>query len=130
LFEACRYYTEKTKRRITFEYALIAGVNDSKRHADELAARMKKLKLCHVNLIPVNKVLGTGFERPDRKNIERFAGLLDAQGVSVTVRRELGRDIDAACGQLRKQTAEERKAAEAAKTAGVAETVIEKPDNG
>ncbi|MBP5666196.1 MAG: 23S rRNA (adenine(2503)-C(2))-methyltransferase RlmN [Clostridia bacterium] len=130
LFEACRYYTEKTKRRITFEYALIAGVNDSKRHADELAARMKKLKLCHVNLIPVNKVSGTGFERPDRKNIERFAGLLDAQGVSVTVRRELGRDIDAACGQLRKQTAEERKAAEAAKTAGVAETVIEKPDNG
>ena len=129
LIEAARAYAEKTGRRVVFEYALVEGVNDSRQDATALAMLVRGM-LCHVNLIPVNKVSGTGFERPDRKNIERFAGLLDAQGVSVTVRRELGRDIDAACGQLRKQTAEERKAAEAAKTAGVAETVIEKPDNG
>ena len=105
LFEACRHYQSKTGRRITFEYSLISGVNDSERHGRELAKRLKGM-LCHVNLIPVNTVDGSGFRRPDRKNIEKFRELLEKQGIPATVRRELGRDISAACGQLRKSVAE------------------------
>ncbi|MBO4261056.1 MAG: 23S rRNA (adenine(2503)-C(2))-methyltransferase RlmN [Clostridia bacterium] len=101
LFAACREYVKITGRRVTFEYSLIAGVNDSRRHAGELARRLSHLQ-CHVNLIPVNKVTGTGFERPDRSAIERFKGYLEEKGIEATVRRELGRDISAACGQLRK----------------------------
>ncbi len=106
LFEACKFYVEKTKRRITFEYSLISGVNDSKRHADELLRRLRGM-LCHVNLIPVNTVEGNGFKRPSRENIDRFAAWLETAGISATVRRELGRDISAACGQLRKSKIEE-----------------------
>lgn len=106
LFEACKFYVEKTKRRITFEYSLISGVNDSKRHADELIRRLRGM-LCHVNLIPVNTVEGNGFKRPSRENIDRFAAWLETAGIGATVRRELGRDISAACGQLRKSKIEE-----------------------
>jgi len=105
LFKACRAYAEKSGRRITFEYALIAGVNDQERHINELARRLHGM-LCHVNLIPVNGVEGKTYSRPDIKNIERFSDGLEKRGISVTVRRELGRDISAACGQLRKQTIE------------------------
>ncbi len=106
LFAACREYVKLTGRRVTFEYALISGVNDTKRHANELAGRLSHLQ-CHVNIIPVNKVKGTGFERPDRDSIERFSGYLTEKGIPATVRRELGRDISAACGQLRKGVIED-----------------------
>ena len=102
LFEACRAYVNKTGRRITFEYAMIAGVNDTAAHAAELGKRLKGM-LCHVNLIPVNAVEGKSFRRSEKTNIERFVSLLEQRGISATVRRELGRDINAACGQLRKQ---------------------------
>lgn len=107
LFSACRKYVETTGRRITFEYAVIEGQNDSKRHALELAERVKGM-LCHVNLIPVNKIDGGRYRRPSRETIDSFQKTLESRGVTVTVRRELGRDISAACGQLRKRVAEER----------------------
>lgn len=101
IIEACKIYTEKTKRRITFEYALIEGVNDSQDNADELALRLRGL-LCHVNLIPVNTVKGVGYRQSDRRHIDNFAGMLMRHGIETTVRRELGADINAACGQLRR----------------------------
>jgi len=101
IIAACKIYTEKTKRRITFEYALIEGVNDSPENADELAFRLKGM-LCHVNLIPVNSVKGVGYRQSDRRHIENFAKLLMQHGIETTVRRELGADINAACGQLRR----------------------------
>ena len=105
LFDACKIYIEKTGRRITFEYAMIVGVSDSDKHALELCRRLKGM-LCHVNLIPVNSVEGKDYSRSSRKSIENFGAILEKHGVSVTVRRELGRDINAACGQLRKQLAD------------------------
>lgn len=100
IIEACKIYTRKTNRRITFEYALIEGVNDSPENAGELALRLKGL-LCHVNLIPVNTVKGAGYRQSDRKHVEEFEKLLLHKGIETTVRRELGADINAACGQLR-----------------------------
>ena len=100
LLSVCRKYTEKTHRRITFEYALIEGVNDSMENAAELAARLRGM-LCHVNLIPLNRVSEKDFRGSARKHAEKFAAVLDARGIEVTVRRELGSDISAACGQLR-----------------------------
>lgn len=100
IIEACKIYTGKTNRRITFEYALIEGVNDSPEDAGELALRLKRL-LCHVNLIPVNTVKGVGYRQSDRSHIEDFAKLLLRNGIETTIRRELGADINAACGQLR-----------------------------
>ncbi|HHW48182.1 MAG TPA: 23S rRNA (adenine(2503)-C(2))-methyltransferase RlmN [Clostridiaceae bacterium] len=105
LIEACKIYTEVTKRRITFEYAVIAGVNDSKNDARKLAHRIKGL-LCHVNLIPVNTVEGTDFRQSDRQSIERFKKVLEEHGIETTIRRELGSDINAACGQLRRKVIE------------------------
>lgn len=101
IIEACKIYTEKTKRRITFEYALIEGVNDSPENAGELAFKLKGL-LCHVNLIPVNTVKGIGYRQSDRRHLEDFSKLLMRNGIETTVRRELGADINAACGQLRR----------------------------
>ena len=101
IIEACKIYTEKTKRRITFEYALIKGINDSLENATELASRLRGL-LCHVNLIPVNAVAGTGYRQGERRHMENFAGLLAKRGIETTIRRELGSDINAACGQLRR----------------------------
>lgn len=103
LIEACKIYTEATKRRITFEYALISGVNDSKDNAVELAGRLKGM-LCHVNLIPINSVEGAGFVKSSPAVIGQFKDILAARGIETTVRRELGIDINAACGQLRRGT--------------------------
>jgi len=105
LIEACKIYTEVTKRRITFEYAVIAGVNDSENDARKLARKLKGL-LCHVNLIPINTVEGTSFRQSERQSIERFKSILEEYGVKTTIRRELGSDINAACGQLRRKVIE------------------------
>ncbi len=100
LMRACRYYTEKTNRRISFEYTLISGVNDTPEEAKELL-RLISGMLCHVNLIPVNEVSETGFKSSNRKAVEKFQSVLEDGGISATVRREMGADISAACGQLR-----------------------------
>ena len=100
LLAACREYTEKTGRRITFEYTLIKGVNDQKEHAGELVQRLKGM-LCHVNLIPLNTVKESGFDTTAKKDALAFQALLEAKGIPATIRRELGDDIDGACGQLR-----------------------------
>lgn len=101
LMEACREYTEKTGRRITFEYALIDGVNDSEECAGELAGRLSGW-LAHANLIPLNEVSGREYRKTQPDNVRRFREVLEERGVAVTVRRTLGSDIDAACGQLRR----------------------------
>ena len=107
LLEACRYYFNKTGRRISFEYALIEGVNDEVRHANELADRLRGMS-AHVNLIPVNPVKERGFKRGSRQRIEAFQKALEARGVNATIRRELGADINAACGQLRREYDQQR----------------------
>jgi 23S rRNA (adenine2503-C2)-methyltransferase len=101
LIEACKIYTETTKRRITFEYAMISGVNDSKEDAVKLVALLKGM-LCHVNLIPVNSIQSNNFNRSSRQQMEQFKNFLEDHGIETTVRRELGEDINAACGQLRR----------------------------
>ncbi len=101
LLAACRDYTKKTGRRISFEYAMINGVNDSDACAEELAARLKGM-LCHVNLIPVNEVEGKDQKRSRTERITAFCDILTARGINVTVRRTLGADINASCGQLRR----------------------------
>lgn len=106
LLEACRYYAEKTKRRITFEYSLIKGVNDSPQNSKELATRLKGM-LCHVNLIPINDVKERNFVRSTNDTIKTFEEILLSRGIETTVRRKLGSDIDAACGQLRKRYKDE-----------------------
>ncbi len=100
LLKACRYYADTTRRRISFEYAMIDGVNDSDACALELASKLKGM-LCHVNLIPVNSVEGSDYHRSMR--IEKFSTLLSNRGITTTVRRTLGSDIDASCGQLRRR---------------------------
>ncbi|WP_100330864.1 23S rRNA (adenine(2503)-C(2))-methyltransferase RlmN [Bacillus xiapuensis] len=100
LMEACRYYVEKTGRRISFEYGLFGGENDTVEHAEELARLIKGLK-CHVNLIPVNYVPERNYVRTPKKQIHEFERALKKHGINVTIRREQGHDIDAACGQLR-----------------------------
>lgn len=102
LMEACAYYFERTGRRITFEYALVKGENDTQEDADELTALVKGQN-CHVNLIPVNPVRERNFVQPDTKNITAFKNKLEKNGINVTIRREMGRDIDGACGQLRRR---------------------------
>ena len=101
LLEACRYYFKVTGRRISFEYALIDGHNDSQADAQELAKLLGGF-VCHVNIIPVNKIKERDY-RSDRKAAERFRKRLEALGLNATVRRTLGSDIDAACGQLRRE---------------------------
>jgi len=101
LIRACREYTELTGRRITFEYAVIDGVNDSTACAKELASRLKGW-LSHVNLIPLNEVSGREYKTANGKSVAAFKKILENNGVAVTVRRTLGSDIDAACGQLRR----------------------------
>ena len=100
LIEACKIYTEKTGRRITFEYAMVENVNDSIENANQLAKLLRGM-ICHVNLIPVNKVSDRPFQRSGRERIEKFSAVLKRFGIETTVRRELGSDINAACGQLR-----------------------------
>ena len=100
LLAACSRHIAQTGRRITFEYALVKGINDGESQAAELAARLRGMN-CHVNLIPLNRVAETGLSGTERTNAERFRDLLEKRGIQVTIRRELGSDIDAACGQLR-----------------------------
>ncbi len=102
LMEALEYYIEKTNRRVTFEYSLICGVNDSVKIAKELLSLIKGM-LCHVNLIPVNSVRETGYVKSSPEDIVAFRTVLEQNGVTTTVRRELGSDIDASCGQLRRK---------------------------
>ncbi len=101
LLGACKHYADHTKRRITFEYAMIHGVNDSDSCAIELAGRLHRM-LCHVNLIPINDVKERNYTKSTNERVERFAALLNEKGIETTVRRKLGSDIDAACGQLRR----------------------------
>jgi len=101
LMEACRYYIKKTNRRITFEYAMISGENDSDDHARRLASLLHGM-LCHVNLIPVNNVTGAGYQKSSIKRQNAFVDILSAAGVNATVRRTLGSDIEASCGQLKR----------------------------
>lgn len=101
LMDACRYYFERTGRRITFEYALAAGVNDGEEDAQGLAALAGSIH-AHVNLIPVNPVRERKFTASGREAVRAFQKKLEEAGVNVTLRREMGRDIDGACGQLRR----------------------------
>ena len=108
ILEACEYYINKTGRRITFEYSLVAGVNDGKEDAKSLSKLVKGM-LCHVNLIPVNEIKENTLKRPSKKNILEFEEILKDNGIEVTVRREMGTDINAACGQLRRSYLEENR---------------------
>ena len=105
LIDACKYYISKTNRRITFEYALVDGVNDSTEDALHLAKLLKGM-LCHVNLIPINKIKDGIYEKSSVNKIMSFRDTLNSKGIVATVRRELGSDISAACGQLVRQTKE------------------------
>lgn len=100
LLTACRKYADITGRRISFEYAMIDGVNDSDACALELAQKLKGM-LCHVNLIPVNSVTETNYRKSKKERLINFCRILESRGITATVRRTLGSDIDAACGQLR-----------------------------
>lgn len=102
LLTACREYIRVTGRRISFEYAMIDGVNDSDACAEELASRLKGM-LCHVNLIPANEVSGKEHRRSSQQRLKQFSNILEKKGITVTVRRTLGADISASCGQLRRQ---------------------------
>lgn len=99
---ACDAYFDKTGRRITFEYSLVHGVNDTKEDAAELAGILKP-RNCHLNLIPVNPIKERNYEKPDKKSAENFKNKLEKNGINVTIRREMGSDIDGACGQLRRK---------------------------
>ena len=101
LMKACRHYFKKTGRRISFEYALINGHNDTREDAAKLAALLGDF-VCHVNIIPVNKIKERNYTS-DRKAAQRFAAILGEMGINATVRRTLGADIEAACGQLRRE---------------------------
>lgn len=102
IIEACRYFFEKTGRRLTFEYSLIAGVNDTDEDLNELSSLLKGLN-CHVNLIPVNPIKERDFIAPTREAALSFKNKLEKKHINVTIRREMGRDIDGACGQLRRR---------------------------
>lgn len=101
LIEICKYYIEKTNRRVTFEYSLVNGKNDTLECADKLGNLLKGL-LCHINLIPVNEIKENNYKKSSLKNIEVFSNMLKERGIETTIRREMGSDINAACGQLRR----------------------------
>lgn len=101
VLDACRYYFAQTGRRITFEYSLVGGVNDTDEDARRLAALLSDMN-CHVNLIPVNPIKERSYVQSERGVIEAFKKKLEKNGINVTIRREMGRDINGACGQLRK----------------------------
>ncbi len=102
LLKACKIYADKTSRRISFEYAMMKGVNDTPECARELSSRLKGI-LCHVNLIPANEVKEKSHTRSDDNSINQFKSILEKSGLTVTVRRTLGSDINASCGQLRRE---------------------------
>lgn len=102
LMKACKYYIDKTNKRISFEYALAKDNNDNLKDADELISLIKGM-LCHVNLIPINKIENGKYTKSSLENIIKFRDYLNEHGIVATIRRELGSDIDAACGQLRRK---------------------------
>ena len=102
LLQACKDYIAATNRRISFEYALAKDNNDNLEDAKELVKLLKGM-LCHVNLIPINKIENGKFTKSTNENIIRFRDYLNDHGIVATIRRELGSDIDAACGQLRRK---------------------------
>ena len=106
LIKACKYYLEKTNRRISFEYALAKDNNDNLDDAKELVKLLKGM-ICHVNLIPINKIENGNYIKSTNENIIKFRDYLNSKGIVATIRRELGSDIDAACGQLRKKNLKE-----------------------
>lgn len=108
ILKACKHYYSKNNRRLTFEYSLVSGVNDSREEAKALAQLLRGLN-CHINLIPVNPIKERDFKQSDGASVANFKKSLEKYGRNVTVRREMGRDIDAACGQLRKSYTEEMK---------------------
>lgn len=101
IIDACKYYYTKTGRRLTFEYSLVEGVNDSEDNAKQLAGVVRGLN-CHINLIPVNPIKERNYRHSEGKYIQNFKNILEKYRINVTIRREMGADIDAACGQLRK----------------------------
>jgi 23S rRNA (adenine2503-C2)-methyltransferase len=101
VLDAFRYYYNKTGRRLTFEYSLVEGINDEEEHARELSRLIKGLN-CHVNLIPVNPIKERNFRQSESKRVQSFKNILEKNRINVTIRREMGADINAACGQLRK----------------------------
>ena len=101
VMDAFRYYYEKTGRRLTFEYSMVEGINDEEAHAKELSSLIKGLN-CHVNLIPVNPIKERNFRQTESRRIQNFKNILEKNRINVTIRREMGADINAACGQLRK----------------------------
>jgi len=104
--DACKYYFEKTGRRVTFEYSLVGGVNDRDEDVRQLCSLIKGMN-CHVNLIPVNPIKERDFVQPDNTVTLGFKNKLEKYGINATIRREMGRDIDGACGQLRKRYSEQ-----------------------
>ena len=100
--DACRYYFERTGRRITFEYSLVGGVNDTQEDADNLCALVGDIN-CHINLIPVNPIKERDYVESEKRDILNFQNKLEKNHINVTIRREMGRDIDGACGQLRRR---------------------------
>ena len=108
VLDACKEYFDKTGRRITFEYSLVAGENDTKDEADRLASLIKGIN-CHVNLIPVNSIKERNYVQSGKKAVEQFKSRLEQNRINVTIRREMGRDINGACGQLRNEAMKGRK---------------------
>lgn len=100
--DACKYYFEKTKRRVTFEYSLAAGENDGEEQAIRLARLLRGMN-CHVNLIPINPINERNYSKSDDNSVEKFKLALEKKSINVTIRKSVGRDIDAACGQLRRK---------------------------
>ena len=100
IMDACRYYLSQTARRISFEYSLVKGVNDSPECARQLIKLVHGMN-CHINLIPVNPIKESDYEQSEKNSIHNFKEILEKAGVNITIRREMGRDIDGACGQLR-----------------------------
>lgn len=107
ILDACRYYINKTGRRITFEYALISNINDRESDALELCRKLKGM-LCHVNLIPVNEIKEVNFKKSQTADIQKFTSILKHHGIETTIRREMGSDISAACGQLKRRFIEDK----------------------
>lgn len=102
VIDACRYYFDQTGRRVTFEYSLVGGVNDTDEDAENLCRLIGGLN-CHVNLIPVNPIKERDYVESERKDVLRFQKKLEKRHINATIRREMGRDIDGACGQLRRR---------------------------
>lgn len=111
VLDACRNYFDKTGRRLTFEYSLVGGVNDSEKDVQQLAELIKGIN-CHINLIPVNPIKERSYVQSERRVVENFKTKLEKCGINVTIRREMGRDIGGACGQLRKSYMDKTKGEE------------------